>query len=45
MPPKSKKIKQLQLELNLHDKQLARAMDYTQKHPHESKAMVARADG
>ena len=46
MPPKtSKKIKQLQLELNLHDKQLARAIDYVRKHPNESKAKIAKAYG
>lgn len=46
MPPKtSKKIKELQLELQLHDKQLARAMDYARKHPSESKAKVAKAFG
>ena len=46
MPPKaSKKIKQLQLELQLHDKQLARAMDYAKKHPSESNAKIAKAYG
>lgn len=46
MPPKtSKKIKELQLELKLHDKQLARAVDYARKHPEESKAKVAKAFG
>ncbi|KAF8436981.1 hypothetical protein BGX38DRAFT_1274280 [Terfezia claveryi] len=46
MPPKtSKKIKQLQLELQIHDKQLARAMDYVRKHSSESKAKIAKAYG
>jgi len=46
MPPKtSKKIKELQGELKLHDSQLTRAVDYARKHPKESKAKVAKAFG
>lgn len=46
MPPKSsKKIKELQREVKLHDKQLARAVDYAHKHPDESKAKIAKAFG
>jgi len=34
MPPKtSKKIKELQLELKVHDSQLSRVVDYARKHP------------
>lgn len=46
MPPKtSKKIKELQQKLKLHDSQLTRAVDYARRHPKESKAKVARAFG
>ncbi|KAF8427082.1 hypothetical protein EV426DRAFT_686746 [Tirmania nivea] len=46
MPPKtSKRIKELQLELKLHDSQLTRAIDYAGKHPKESKAKLAKAFG
>jgi len=31
------KIKELQREIELHDKQLARAVDYARKHPKEPK--------
>jgi len=44
-PKSSKKIKALQLELKLHDQQLARAVDCARKHPTESKAKVAKAYG
>ena len=39
MPPKAPKVTEL------HEKQLARAVDYAHKHPKESKAKVAKAYG
>ena len=40
-----KEIKKIQHKLELHDKQLARAVDYAHKHPDESKAKVAKTFG
>ena len=48
IPPKTKpikEIKKIQHKLELHDKQLARAVDYAHKHPDESKAKVAKTFG
>ena len=38
-------IKKLQTEMELHNKQLARAVDYARKHPNESKVKIAKSYG
>ena len=40
-----REIKKIQRKLELHDKQLAHAVDYARKHPDESKAKVAKTFG